>query len=95
MRTFNLAIVCLFFFLVNPVLSHGGNSDCAEECESMYCPPEELNKEMKDSWTKMPIKRSTQDYGEYQKQNFPEGELDKNKLALSNQRLLTLFRWEK
>ncbi len=48
MKTLTLTIVCLACFLINPVLSHGGNSDCSEECESMYCPPEESKKEKKD-----------------------------------------------
>ena len=51
MKTLSLAIVCLSFFFTNPVLSHGENSDCSEECESMYCPSENLIKEKKDSWT--------------------------------------------
>ena len=49
MKTLSLAIVCLSSFLINPVMSHGGNSDCSEECKSMYCPTEESNKEKKDS----------------------------------------------
>tara|TARA_Y100001978_G_scaffold95416_1_gene85438 strand:- start:613 stop:717 length:105 start_codon:yes stop_codon:yes gene_type:complete len=34
---------------MNPVLSHGENVDCSEECESMYCPTEESKKEKIDS----------------------------------------------
>ena len=37
------------FLLINPVLSHGENIDCSEECESMYCPNENSKKEKKDS----------------------------------------------
>tara|TARA_Y100001968_G_C19128550_1_gene605519 strand:- start:556 stop:702 length:147 start_codon:yes stop_codon:yes gene_type:complete len=48
MKTFILAIVCLSCS-INPVLSHGENIDCSEECESMYCPPEESKKEKRDS----------------------------------------------
>ena len=44
MKNFTLAIVCLLCFPIDPVLSHGGNSDCSEECKSMYCPPEAQKK---------------------------------------------------
>ncbi len=45
MRFFILAIVCHSCLLVSPVMSHGENSDCSDECESMYCPNKDSKKE--------------------------------------------------
>ena len=49
MKTLILTMVCLSCFLETAVLGHGENSDCSEECESMYCPPNDSKKEKIDS----------------------------------------------
>ncbi len=47
-KSLSITLFCLFCVLVPPVLSHGGNSDCSEECESMYCPIDDQKKEKID-----------------------------------------------
>ena len=44
MQLLSLIVISSLFFLGSPVLSHGGNSDCSEECDSSYCPNEDSNK---------------------------------------------------
>ena len=61
MKPLSLAIISLSLF-TSPVLSHGGKSDCSDECERMYCPPEDSEKEKIDTSRKIPVKRSTEDW---------------------------------
>ena len=46
MKNFGYVLISALFFSGTPVLSHGSNSDCSEECNSYYCPNGDSNKKI-------------------------------------------------
>ena len=42
----NLLFFALLLFINLPVLSHGGKSNCSDECNDYYCPVENKDKKL-------------------------------------------------
>ena len=49
MKRFILLLLITLAFPISPILSHGNNGHCLEECNDYYCPPEnQLEKKEKE-----------------------------------------------